>query len=306
LHKGESILYRNEVSPTLCRFGSLVAEWPDTSAASTGMVVRVDDHETPDARHRHVDFHALYVVRRGRGIHIVDDVAYGVARGDVYAMAAGAVHAYSQHEDLCLDALYFRPDAITESEWESLAQTPGFSSAFAGEGGGGKWRHLGPGAYGAVRTQFEELRREWGRNDASGKLLARALLLRLLVTIARDPEVISRPRRTSSNAAVAEAVRLLDERHGRPLRIAEVAREVGLCPDHLTVAFAATMGRTPRDYLRHVRVERAKTLLERSSESVGDIALATGFSDAPHFARTFRAQVGMTPGAYRLRLRQKE
>lgn len=291
-------MYGSGMNATPCHFESVVGAWPGTAASATGIVVRVDDQETPDRWHEHCDFHALYVVRRGRGIHVVDGVPYGVARGDVYAMGVGAVHAYSQHEDLCLDAIYYRPDALSEVERRTLAGTPGFV-------GTGKWQHLGPGAYAGVRVQFEELRREWSRSDESGALMARSLFVRLLVTLARTADGAPPTGKTPAATAVADAVRMLDERHGRPLRIAEIAREVGLCPDHLTEAFAATMGRTPRDYLRHVRIERAKALLERSALPVGEIAVGTGFSDAPHFTRTFRDSVGVTPSAYRMRFRRE-
>lgn len=282
------------------RFSEVASEWGSTCAAATGLVIRVDDQEVPDLQHLHTDFCALYVVRRGRGMHVVDGVPYGIARGDVYAMGAGATHGYTQHDDLVLDAIYFRLDALQPEERRILLATPGFFSVLGGQFGGGKWLHLDPVAYGVVRGQFEELRREWQRGDESGALLTRGLFVRLLLTLSRLEAGAAPPaRRIPATVAVADAVRLLDERHSRPVRISEVAREVGLCADHLTVAFAEVMGRTPRDYLRHVRVERGKALLERTDLPVGEIALQAGFSDAPHFVRTFRAKVGVTPGAYR-------
>ncbi len=288
------------VEASVARFEDVVGSWPETCAAATSLVIRVDDHEVPDIHHLHQDFLALYVVRRGRGMHVVDGVPYGVARGDVYAMGAGATHAYSQHDELVLDAIYFQLDALKEGERRVLLGTPGFFAVLGGESGGGKWLHLDPVAYGGVRTQFEELRREWQRGDESGALLTRGLFVRILLTLSRLSAGTATPsRRVPATVAVADAVRLLDERHARPVRIGEVAREVGLCADHLTVAFAEVMGRTPRDYLRHVRVERGKALLERTDLPVGEIALQAGFSDAPHFVRTFRAKVGVTPGTYR-------
>ena len=48
--------------------------------------------------HFHQDFFALYIVREGAGTHIIDDVPYSVARGDVYVMRprlAPSLHAMS-------------------------------------------------------------------------------------------------------------------------------------------------------------------------------------------------------------------
>jgi len=106
----------------------------------------------------------------------------------------------------------------------------------------------------------------------------------------------------SSDVAVSDAVRLLDERYASPIRIAEVAREVGLCADHLTVVFFQVMGRTPQNYLQHVRIERAKALLQQTGNSLADIAIQTGFTDASHLSRTFRGLSGESPGEFRQRI----
>ncbi|RYG43745.1 AraC family transcriptional regulator [bacterium] len=298
------VVVYSPIAAYLCDFAEVASDWGGTCAARTGIVVRVDV-QGPDARdvyHTHRDFHAVYVVRRGRGIHVLDGVPSGVSRGDVFAMAAGATHAYSQHEDLVLDALYFLPDALAPS-LETLSATAGFPPVLAGGGPGSrKWLHLDPAAYGEVRVQFEELRREWASGTPEGKLLTEALFLRLLISLSRGSRRTPAPvgaKRDSAEMAVSDAVRLLDEGYSGNLRIADVARQVGLCPDRLTEVFTDAMGRSPRDYLRHVRIEHAKLLLGRTGLPLADIALRTGFADAPHLVRNFRTHVGKTPGAYR-------
>ena len=44
---------------------------------------------------RHRDFMSVYIVRQGRGTHLIDGAPYGVARGDVYVMGAGMAHSFS-------------------------------------------------------------------------------------------------------------------------------------------------------------------------------------------------------------------
>jgi len=288
-------------------FNSVAAYWPDSCADRVGFVVRVDSESVAmrDVYNRHTDFLALYVVRSGRGIHVIDGVPHGVARGDVYAMAAGTTHAYSQHDDLCLDAIYFRPQALRPEELEGLQATPGFLPMLAGEtGGSGKWLHLAPGPYHAVRAQIEELRREWGKGTPDAALMSRALFLRLLVSLCRASVSAVPPgsdRKAEREWAISEAVRYLDEHHSEPVRIDVLAKRLCLSPDRLTELFAAAMGRTPSNYLRHVRIERAQHLLRMTDLTVGEIALRTGFADAAHFCRVFRKVNGLTAGQWRER-----
>ena len=115
---------------------------------------------------------------------------------------------------------------------------------------------------------MRELRREWAAGTPDGTLLARGLFLRLLVHLARRyaeshaPGADSPPAAPGASSAqeatVAAAVRYLDEHFAEPLRVEQVAASVFLSPDRFTEVFARTMGRTPRDYIRHLRVERAR------------------------------------------------
>ena len=55
------------------------------------------------------------------------------------------------------------------------------------------------------------------------------------------------------------------------------------------------LGIAPRDYLRAVRLHRAKTLL-LEGEPITSVAADCGFADQAHFTRWFRRTFGYTPG----------
>ena len=151
-----------------------------------------------------------------------------------------------------------------------------------------------------------ELHAEWQAGTPEGTLLTRGLFLRLLIALARRYAAIQEGvGRTSATAAspheapVSASVAYLDEHFAQPLRIEQVAASVFLSPDHFTRVFAAAMGRTPSDYLRHLRLERAKTLLRTTDTPISQVAAQSGFGEAPYFVRTFRAAMGVTPRAFR-------
>lgn len=79
----------------------------------------------------------------------------------------------------------------------------------------------------------------------------------------------------------------------------ELARSLGLTPDHFIRVFAHEKGSTPYAYLSRIRLESAKGLLKNSSLSISDIASATGFSDLYAFSRFFKTKTGMAPQIYR-------
>jgi len=303
--------------PTLHRFQALAAGWPATAAAHTPLVMLQDvvNANSDQNANCHLDFFSLYFVRQGRGTHFIDGVPWGIARGDVYAMGLGMTHWFAGCDDLTTDTLHFSPEIFDPPTLNALAETPGFQSLFVEEplrrasshGESGRWLHLTPDAYAPVAEMLRELHGEWAAGTPDGTLLTRGLFVRLLVHLARryaETTASTRlpaPRETgsASEATVAAAVRFLDEHFAAPLRVEQVAASVFLSPDRFTEVFARTMGRTPRDYIRHLRVECAKSLLATTNFSISEVGMQAGFDDPAYFTRVFRAATGQTPRDFR-------
>ena len=63
--------------------------------------------------------------------------------------------------------------------------------------------------------------------------------------------------------------------------------------------FKQIYGRSPYAYLKHYRMNSAAVQLRESNESINQIALSLGYSNASKFARAFRDVVGVLPKDYR-------
>src|SRR5665213_2535889 len=53
------------------------------------------------------------------------------------------------------------------------------------------------------------------------------------------------------------------------------------------------------DYIRKLRIEKAKELIEMAQYSLTEIAYLTGFSDQSHFTRIFKKYTGENPSSYK-------
>ena len=71
-----------------------------------------------------------------------------------------------------------------------------------------------------------------------------------------------------------------------------------------SAAFSAEMGTGLKQYLIHKKISVSKELL-LSGKSVTEVCYLVGFGTASHFIDTFRAVVGMTPGAYQKAARKE-
>ena len=83
------------------------------------------------------------------------------------------------------------------------------------------------------------------------------------------------------------------------LPVEALANLVSLSPSYFCRAFKESFGATPHVYVIKRRVERARTLMLTTSESLSQIALACGLADQAHLCHCFRRVTGMTPAAWR-------
>jgi AraC-like DNA-binding protein len=81
--------------------------------------------------------------------------------------------------------------------------------------------------------------------------------------------------------------------------LAEFAQSVNLSVWRLCHIFKSDVGMPPIKYLRLLRMERAKGLLESSFLSVKEIAFQVGLNDESHFVRDFKSTYGYSPAIYR-------
>src|SRR6185369_14424520 len=82
-----------------------------------------------------------------------------------------------------------------------------------------------------------------------------------------------------------------------------VAREFNVSPNHLSRVFQKHGHMRFIDYLTCVRIARAKYLLCHYDLKLEDIAIRSGFRDAPYFCRVFKRLAKTTPLEYRAAMR---
>ena len=91
----------------------------------------------------------------------------------------------------------------------------------------------------------------------------------------------------------------IDLNLGEDLRLEVLAEVAGMSKYHFCRLFRRSAGATPHQYLLGVRIDRAKRLLRRSEDAIGEIAKKVGFNSSSQFNRAFRRLAGMTPTAFR-------
>ena len=98
--------------------------------------------------------------------------------------------------------------------------------------------------------------------------------------------------------AVERAKSYLQERFHESVRLDELAAVARVSRFHLVHAFTRETGLPPHAYQMHIRVERARRLLQGGLSAAG-AAASVGFADQSHFTRWFKRIMRVTPSCYR-------
>ena len=78
-------------------------------------------------------------------------------------------------------------------------------------------------------------------------------------------------------------------------------QELGMSPYYLSDLLKKETGRNASDHIHFFVIERAKTALLNSNDSITQIAYDLGFEYPQHFSKVFKAKTGMSPTQYRTR-----
>lgn len=98
---------------------------------------------------------------------------------------------------------------------------------------------------------------------------------------------------------IARAVQAMHDEIAGSVTASEMAERVNMSRSYFSQCFKDIVGMTFNDYLRHIRVEKAKEYLQYTQKNVQWISENTGYSDQKYFSRVFYEKTGKLPSEYR-------
>lgn len=99
--------------------------------------------------------------------------------------------------------------------------------------------------------------------------------------------------------------RYLDEHYMDAITLDQLADMAYLSKYHFIRSFTAYTGMPPYQYLKSLRLNRARHLLLLTTYSIEEISFQTGFMSSKNLIRAFKQATGLTPEKYRVDMRGK-
>jgi signal transduction histidine kinase/DNA-binding response OmpR family regulator len=105
---------------------------------------------------------------------------------------------------------------------------------------------------------------------------------------------------------VQQVLEVIEKNIANPdFSVEELSRELYMSRVALYKKMLALTFKTPIEFIRSIRLQRAAQLLEKSKLTIAEIAYEVGFNDPKYFSRFFKAEFNMLPSTYQAEKRKE-
>lgn len=106
--------------------------------------------------------------------------------------------------------------------------------------------------------------------------------------------------------AVMKAKQYVNEHFDEHLISSEIAAQFNFSRSYFSICFGKIVGVPFNEYLRNIRLDKAKEYLLKTSKSISEVANLAGYEDEKYFSKVFKKTEGMSPAEYRKQRETKE
>lgn len=160
---------------------------------------------------------------------------------------------------------------------------------------------LGPLALSTGLVETELSGSEAGRSIIVHGLIDVVFAYAMRAVCARCAQTGAGWSQASRDPQIHRVLALMQEDCAHPWTLEELARRAGLSRTALAQRFRDTMGDTPLNHLRTLRMQRAMQLLSETEQRLEAVAAAVGYQDAFGFSKVFKRTLGLSPREFRQR-----
>ena len=164
---------------------------------------------------------------------------------------------------------------------------------------GDKLRIFRPENPNEINRMYETINRELTSGTLHGRLMAAAEAYRMICAVISCLEENSDESLTDS-LVVSDAVNYIHAHAGDNITLSDLCAVCrGISPQYLCRLFKHYMEMRPVEYIRKVRISRAKKLLSNTDLPVQEVAARCGFENATYFYRCWNKTEKESPAEYR-------
>lgn len=145
---------------------------------------------------------------------------------------------------------------------------------------------------------------EYQSKDTMHMLAVQSGIHSLLILIARKTgktTTVQREKHNDTNLSFYHILEYIDTHSNEHLEVKKLADKCHMSYSNFARLFHENYGRSCKEYILYIRLNKAQDLLLNSDFDLNYIAQETGFFDCSHFIRTYKKWRGITPKQERMK-----
>lgn len=156
-----------------------------------------------------------------------------------------------------------------------------------------------------VSHMLEARELSYGDNLRRGACL-NLFMAELIDKYAKQIPAYDKVEKTPGAEQVKYLMTYMADHYKSQIRVSDLAEKMGVNRSYLSNSFRKITGYSPTAYLTMIRMEKAKSLLDKTNLAVNQVAVEVGYTDPLNFSRVFKRYYGESPKQYRKELEQME
>ncbi|EQC2932652.1 helix-turn-helix transcriptional regulator [Salmonella bongori] len=237
-----------------------------------------------------IDLPRLDIVLRGEYGNQLEKTQHRLAEGEMLFIPARAANLPVSEKPVMLLSLVFAPS------WLGLSFYENRSASLLRPVRRIELPHLQRGEGEAILTALTHLSRSPQEQNIIQPLVLS--LLHMCRSVVNTRPDTCRPRTEFLYHSICNWVQ---DNYAQPLSRESVAQFFNITANHLSKLFTQHGTMSFVEYVRWVRMAKARIMLQKYHLPINEVALRCGYQDSDYFCRLFRHQFGLTPGDYSAR-----
>jgi AraC family L-rhamnose operon transcriptional activator RhaR/AraC family L-rhamnose operon regulatory protein RhaS len=256
-----------------------------------------------DGENHYHDFYELVIVLNGNGQHITVDKEYTISRGDVFVIKPFVQHNYTDTHNLEIENILYIPEKLDIPQAD-IRSIPGYFALFDAEP---RLRQkydfksrltLTRDQLAVVIQIIVKLHHELKNKNDGFRFMATSYFMQLVGYLSRCYS-LSKEKHSQKLLQISSMIDFIETNYHTNMTLHEIASRGSMSVRTLNRVFKDALKMSPIDYLLKVRINNAKTLLEKQDCSVSEAAYQSGFNDSNYFAKQFKKFTGISPREYK-------
>ncbi|MCU0073942.1 helix-turn-helix domain-containing protein [Pseudomonas koreensis] len=260
---------------------------------------RSREHQWEIKPHRHADLCQLLFVFKGQAELEIEGQRTQLNEAAIQILPPLSVHGFRFSEDVegfvvtLATPLINHLQAQLGSAVQALAQAESYPAGKDAD---------------YLNSLFAALQAEYNGHQPAREMLMHSLVSVIMVWVSRQAihrhNATQRPQR--QREYLNGFIQLVEETYRQHVKVEDLAHRLGISVSHLNGTCRELAGQPALQIMHERQLLEAKRLLTYTSMTIYEMSEVLGFSDPTNFTRLFRRRVGISPKAFRDRLKSEQ